>query len=171
MKNPFREVISAYRELMKLRGYRRALPVLTAIIFVIFLVAPVYLIPGNDLRFHIGTVLKPSQYVLYAALSLATSLLVLMQAFLFNRSRTTKERMKSVGRGGGGAVAAIMGGLLATAACSSCIAGLLGFLGTGTVLFAAKYNVYVGGAALLLMFVSLFITARRVNGSCNACEV
>ena len=81
-----------------------------------------------------------------------------------------KERMKTVGEGGAGVYAAIMGGLLATAACSSCFAALLGFLGAGSVLFVAKYNLYVGAAAILLMSISLFFAARRVNGECKTCD-
>ncbi len=167
--NALTEVSSAYREIMKSSSYRRAMPLVTLAVFAAFILLPAWLIPFNTVAFQFQ-ILRGSDYVVYAALSAATASLLLMQVFLFRKSRDAKERVRSLGQGGLGAYSAILGGLMATAACSSCIAGLFGFLGVGAVFFVGKNIRLLTVLALALMLVSLYFTARRVNGTCKPCE-
>ncbi|MCC6348784.1 MAG: TlpA family protein disulfide reductase [Candidatus Eisenbacteria bacterium] len=102
---------------------------LAHLIYGAYVSLPVWLIPGNYLRFQLQ-LLRAQDHVLFVVLGLATALLVLKQVFLFRRTRGT-ARITAVGRGGVGVWSVVFGGLLATAACSSCIAVFLGFLGAG----------------------------------------
>ena len=70
-------------------------------------------------------------------------------------------------QGGGGVFAALFGGLLATAACSSCIAAILGFLGAGTVFFVLRNQPWVVAIAILIFLISIYFTAKKVMGECK----
>lgn len=170
MSNPFSEIQNAYQDLMKHRAYRRALPLIALAVFAAFVLMPALLIPYNTIAFQLQ-ILKLKDYLIFALLSMATALLILMQVFLFRRSRSAKARAVAVGGGSVGAYSAIMGGFLATAACSSCIAGLLGFLGAGSVFFVAKNSGWFALGALAIMAVALYSTAKQFNGYCGSCEV
>lgn len=151
------------------RKSRKHFFVLTLAAFFTFIVIPVFTIPGNDLRFYL-TILRPIDYAIYALLSLVIAAVIMMQVYLFKQFRDYKKRLASTVSGGVGTYSAVIGGLLATAACSSCIAGLLGFLGAGSVLFIAQNNVVVAVVALFISIFSLYMSSRKVNGHCQSCE-
>lgn len=169
MRNPFKEIIDALRTVLVSRQNRKRFFLLTLAAFVVFILIPVFTIPGNDLRFYL-TVLRPIDFAIYALLALAIAALILMQVYLFKQSHDKKKRLASAVQGGVGTYSAILGGLLATAACTSCIAGLLGFLGAGSVLFIAQNNMTVAVVALLISIFSLYMSSRKINGHCKSCE-
>lgn len=150
------------------RGYRAWLLPLTLLVYAAYVFLPVWLIPGNSLRFQLQ-LFRVQDHLLFAGLGLGTALLVLMQVFLFRRTRGT-GKIAAVGRGGVGVWSAIFGGLLATAACSSCIAAFLGFLGAGSTLFIVRHRTPVVLLAFAVVLIALFATARRIQGYCEECE-
>lgn len=150
------------------RGYRAWLLPLALLGYATYVFLPVWLIRGNSLRFQLQ-LLRVQDHVLFAILSVATALLVLMQVFLFQRTRGS-AKLSAVGRGGVGVWSAVFGGLLATAACSSCIAAFLGFLGAGSTLFIVRHRTPVVLLAFAVVLVALFATARRVQGYYEECE-
>lgn len=162
-------ILSASRTVLNAgRGYRAWFLPLALLIYAAYVLLPVWLIPGNSLRFQLQ-LFRAQDHVLFVALGLATALLVLMQVFLFRRTRGT-ARITAVGRGGVGVWSAVFGGLLATAACSSCIAAFLGFLGAGSTLFIVRHRTPVVLVAFAVVLTALLTTARRVQGYCEECE-
>ncbi|MBI4130290.1 hypothetical protein HY468_03175, partial [Candidatus Roizmanbacteria bacterium] len=99
-------------------------------------------------------------------LSMVTALLLLMQVFLFG---SKKKRVETAGQGGVGIFSALFGGLLATAACSACVAAILGFLGAGSVFFVLENQAIFVIGAIALVIVSLYFSSRRVQGYCKEC--
>ncbi|MCR4263735.1 MAG: hypothetical protein NUV98_03405 [Candidatus Roizmanbacteria bacterium] len=168
MRNPFTLILSASKAVLEGRNYKMWFFGLTAIFLTAYLFLPVWLTPGNTLSFQLS-LLRPSDYALFALLSAVTALLVLMQAFLFLHSK--KGRVGAVGQGSVGAFSALFGGLLATAACSACIAAVLGFLGAGSVFFVLENQPYFVYGAIALVLFGLYFSARRVQGYCENCEV
>lgn len=168
MKNPFTLIFSASKSVLENRNYKIWFLGLTTIFIAAYILLPVWLTPGNTLAFQIS-LLRPRDYILFLVLSAVTALLILMQAFLFLRSK--KGRAGAVGQGGVGAFSALFGGLLATAACSSCIAAILGFLGAGSIFFILQNQPYIVAIAIALVLVGLYFSARRVQGYCESCEV
>lgn len=169
MRNPAKETIDALKIVLLSKKSRKWFALLAFFAFITFILIPIFTIPENDLRFYL-TILRPIDYAIYAFLSLVIAAVIMMQVYLFKQSRDNKKRLASTVQGGVGAYSAMLGGLLATAACSSCIAGLLGFLGVGSVLFVAQNNVAVAGVALLISLFSLYMSSRKVNGYCKRCE-
>jgi len=168
MRNPLTLIFSASKSVLENKSYKLWFFGLTAIFITAYILIPVWLTPGNTLSFQIS-LLRPSDYILFLILSAVTALLILMQMFLFLSSK--KGRVGAVGQGGVGAFSALFGGLLATAACSSCIVAILGFLGVGSTFFILENQPYFVTGAIALVLVGLYFSARRVQGYCENCEV
>lgn len=167
MKNPITTIYFATAKVLEKKNYKTWFFLLTAIFIAAYILLPVWLTPGNTPAFQIS-LLRPHDYILFLVLSAVTALLILMQAFLFLRSK--KGRAGAVGQGGVGAFSALFGGLLATAACSSCIAAILGFLGAGSIFFILQNQPYFVYGAIALVLLGLYFSARRVQGYCESCE-
>jgi thiol:disulfide interchange protein len=164
--NPFVLFTNAAKTILSDRSYKLWFFGLTILFVVAYLFIPVWLTPGNSLAFQLR-LFTIRDYILFITLSVAISLLTLMQVFLFLRSK--KDRASAVGQGGVGVSSALFGGLLATAACSSCIAAILGFLGAGSVFFVLENQPYIVAAALALVVIALYFSARRVERYCRDC--
>jgi len=149
--------------------YRNWFIVFSILIYAAYILIPVFLTPGNYISFQLS-LLRPVDFVLFLVMSLVTALLIVMQLYVHNRSKK-KRMLAAVGEGGVSVYSAMFGGMLATAACSSCIAGLVGFLGAGSTFFILENQMLFVAGALFIVFVSLFFTARRVNEYCLSCEV
>ena len=168
--NPLQQLfIAAKTVLTQSRWYQVWFVLLSAIIFLAYIFLPVWLTPGNDLEFQLS-LLRMKDYSLFVSLSFVTSLLILMQVFLAIRTKKYRERLRAVGGGGVSLFSSIFGGLLATAACSSCIAALVGFLGAGSVFFVFRYQRYVIIGAFVLVLLGLYVGAKQVNKYCENCE-
>ena len=133
-----------------------------------YIVLPVLLTPGNTFKFQLG-IFKLKDYLLFLFLSLVTALLIIMQVYIFVRSK--KERAGAVSRGGVGIFSALFAGLLATAACSSCILAIFGFLGAGSIFFTLGHQSYFVYGGIVLVLISLYFSSRRVQGYCENCKV
>jgi len=168
MKNPFTLIFSASKSVLGNKSYKLWFLGLTAIFIVAYILFPVWLTPGNTLAFQLS-LFTPRDYLLFLFLSAVTALLILMQVFLFIRSK--RGRASAVGRGSIGIFSALFAGLLATAACSSCILAVFGFLGAGSIFFTLGHQPYFVYGGILLVLVGLYFSARRVQGYCKDCEV
>lgn len=125
---------------------------------------PVITIPGNAVLFQLS-IYQGRDYVLLVILSLLAGVhgALLARSWQQRRSRLA---LSGAASGASGLFAAIVG----TAACSSCIASLFGLLGlgTGSVLFVLQYRALFLAAAVAIMLVSLYLTARSARACCSA---
>ena len=167
MKNVLSIIFLAAKQILAKKSYKLWFIIVFVLFAAAYIFVPVWLTPGNSLDFQLS-LLAPRDYILFIALSAVSSLLVLMQVFLFVRSR--KGRIGTAVQGGAGAFSAFFGGLLATAACSSCVAAILGFLGAGSIFFILEKQPYVVAGAIALVVVSLYFSARKVIGICDDCN-
>ncbi|NNM83691.1 hypothetical protein HKL94_00510 [Candidatus Parcubacteria bacterium] len=139
-----------------------------AIFFILPLLIPVWIVPSNTLAFELS-LMRPANYLLLSLLAIASGLLVAMNIFLLRQRR---ERALAVGSGGMGIVSALVGGVVMTSCgCGGgLIIGLLG-LGAGSTSFIVGNQLYIILAALLITLVGLYLSARKVAGICQTCEV
>jgi len=166
MKN----IISATKTVLRIRTYLLLFILLFPIIFFIFILVPVVAIPGNDFSFQLN-IFTPKDYVFLTILSLSISLVTTMQIFIFRRNKNIKENLKSAGVGMVGGYSGFAATIFATASCSSCIAVILGFLGTGAVFFIVENRSFFIALAISFMLISLYLTARQVNKVCISCVI
>lgn len=162
--------LSTFKQVLTRRGNLVTLLVLSALLFAMFLLVPVWTIPGNTLAFQISIYL-PRDYVLTGFLAGVTGLFLVLQTDLFRQHRGLRAKLGLVGKGGAGSAAGILAAILGTAACASCVAVLLGFLGIGTVFALIRYRWFVVVGAIVLMLISIGLTLKHLAGRCPQCEM
>lgn len=141
--------------------------VLAVVVFALYTFLPVALIPGNSIGLQLS-ITRPQDYILFAILSITTALLIMMHTYLISQK---KGKISGLAQGGTGVASGLFGGLLATAACSSCIASLIGFLGSGSVFFVVENRTPISIASFALLLGATAFTAKRIEGSCRECDV
>lgn len=91
-----------------------------------------------------------------------------MQIFVMR----TGKKIQGVGATVGGAFGALFAGITGTAFCASCLAPLFAIfgIGFGGLIFVLEYRLYFVAGILVLMFIALFLTARKIMRVCVTCE-
>jgi len=166
-KNIFNTILLATKTILENKKRFTYFLIITVLFLVAYIIVPVLATKGSTLAFQLS-ILKPKDYILMIILSSVTSLLIIMQTYLFSRSR--KKRLATVGQGGVSIFSAFFGGLLAISACSSCIVALLGFLGAGSTFFIVRNQTYFTIGAIVIVLLALYFSSRRIAGICLSCE-
>lgn len=170
MRNPVSIIFAASKTVLtQSRAYWLWFFVFIILALVLFVLVPVWSVPGNSVDFQLS-LFTLGNWILFAVLALLIALLLTMQVLIFRRAKSNAVRAKGVGNAAGGAVGAysgILGGVFATAACSWCVAAVFGFLGTGTVLFIAQNQFWAVLIAISIMLISLYFTSKKVVRACD----
>lgn len=140
------------------------------LLFWLFLILLVKTTPGNDLAFQLQLFRLP-HYLLLGTLSLLLALLLAMQLYVIRQRWEARMIAGAVGRGGIGGLPALLATILGTASCSACVASIFGWLGIGGILFLLEYRWWFVAASLVLMGVTIVLTARTIEHACAACEI
>ncbi len=139
------------------------------VFFGVYLLVPVWLVPGNTLAFELSQI-TALDYALLATLALMTGILLSFELFAFRRSRT--QGLRTAGESGIGLIASLTGGVLAAASCGCGVGILLGVLGLGGgALFVAANQSGIIVAMLVVVAIGLYFSARRAAGLCVTCRV
>ncbi|MBI4114484.1 MAG: hypothetical protein HY445_01425 [Candidatus Niyogibacteria bacterium] len=162
------DLITATKTVLRERNYLALFLLLFPVIFFVFILIPVVAIPGNDFVFQLS-IFAPKDYALLTILAPLVSLVITMNIFIFRRNKSIKDNLKSAGVGAAGSYSGIIATVFATASCSSCVAVLFGFLGTGAVFFAVENRWLFVTLAIGLMLVSLYFSAKKINKVCVSC--
>ena len=154
------------------RKYKAVFGIAFAGIVVLFVAIPVLTIPANTLRFQLS-IYQPRDYALLGVFAALTALLITMQWYLVGLKRRAQEAARASGRGIVGSSSAVFAALFGTAACSSCVAAILGIFGIGaaTTITLLTYRWYIVLGSLLLIVLVLRSTAREINSTGSACCV
>lgn len=170
----FRSVIgldyisSAFKIVIDSSKHLLLLGILTPIIFFGLIFLQVILVAGNDLEFQLS-ILTSRDLILLAILSFSLSFLVVLQLLIFKKTTKTSASSTTQGLAGGtsGVVAAIFG----TAACSSCVAALFGFLGFGAVLFLLDMQWIIVAISILFVLGSIYFASKTLVKGCEDCDI
>lgn len=167
MLKRFKIIWLAVKTVFKKTRYKLSFLALSLVFFSLYVLIPVWLTPGNSIDFQLS-LFSFTDYLLLAILSISASFFTLSQLFLLFQSK--RRSIVDLGQGGVGLISALFGGLLATAACSSCIAVILGFLGIGGVFFVLENQRYIVVLSIGLVIIGLYFTAKRLVGVCRDCQ-
>lgn len=137
----------------------------TLLFLSLFILLPVFLVPGNSLLFQLS-IFTFWNYVLMILLSILIGIMISMQVYNYK----TKKSIKISGKGVVGSFAGFIAGMFGTAACSSCIAAIFGFLGIGTVFLLLEYQPYIVTISIALVLLSIYMTSVEINKNCSACK-
>lgn len=161
-------ILIAIATILRERKYLALFLILYPIVFSVFVLIPIRAIPGNDLKFQLS-IFTLRDYVVLIVLTLLIALSVIMQAYIFRRARKAQEKAATLGSGLAGGYSGVLASVFATASCSSCAAALLGFLGSGSVLFLVENRWWVTFGTTILLFISLYFSAKKVVRVCVRC--
>lgn len=164
------QIVFATRQILKIPEYLALCVITSFVFFVLFIVIPVFTIPGNSLAFQLS-IFREQDYVLMAFLAMLVGLNVALQWCSFQQRKAQQDISKSVAQGVSSGVLGVFGAVVGTAACASCLAFLFGLigLGTGSVFFVLKNQSYFLLVAIALMIIMLYFAARKINKVCTSC--
>ena len=143
--------------------------VISAAIFILLVMIPVWMTPGNDFFFQLS-IYDPEVIVIMALLSFMNGLLIVMQLFIRKTSKEKRSLKKGVKKGAT-AFGIFTTSITATLACAACYSSILAILGLGTTAFIAEYRIWIALGALLLTFGALYYSTKRVNNHCEVCHI
>lgn len=164
------QIITATKVILLRKIYLLTVLILVPLVFMLFVLLPIWTIPGNNLEFQLK-IFTANHYILMIMLSILVSLFVVMQAFIFRNVLSARSKLASVGSGGLGGYVGVFAAVLGTATCASCLVALFGFLGIGSIIFLLNNQLYVVSMAIILLLISLYFSARKVNGVCKRCKL
>ena len=165
MSNPITIIYNASSKVLHSKKYFKWFVISSVLFLALFLLLPVFLTPGNSLAFQLTDVFTPLNYVLMIFLSLLIGLMISMQFYVNN----IKKSLKSTGKGIVGGFSGFVAGIFGTAACSSCVAAIFGFLGLSTVLFLIEYQWYIVGISVSLILISIYLLSNAIEKNCEVC--
>lgn len=165
MENPL-IIYQSSKEILSKKSYFILFSSTVLIMFLAYILIPVLSIPGNTILFQLS-IWKLKDYAVIIPLSFLVSLMITMQVYSFKQKR--ENRLKETGKSVVGGYSGIVAGVFGTASCSSCVAAIFGFLGTGSVFFLIKYQWYVVTISIILVLLSLYLSSMNIQKNCKAC--
>lgn len=137
--------------------------------FYLLVMVPVWTTPGNDFFFQIS-LFGTWVFILMIVLSIGNGLLLAMQRHIYKekkeaRSRSHDRTEKTTLLG------SIVAAFLATIGCAACYSSILSVFGLGTVAFIVEYRFWIALLAVVLTFISLMYSVRRINHTCETCSI
>ncbi len=164
-------IILAIKTVFNKSTYLIAWIVLSIFLAALYIYIPVTVITGDTLSFQMG-LYTPTEFILFALLSVTTSLLILLQFFTFSSSHKNKQKSAVAANGGIGVLSGVLAGMLTSITCVPCVIGFLGIFGSlSTLLVIGEYQTYIAIAALLIVVWGIYYTSLRITGYCKTCDV
>jgi hypothetical protein len=154
-------ITKAIKEVLDKRNYVLLFLVISFIMASVLVLIPVISIPGNGVLFQLS-LFTFKDYIILVPLSLLVGLMIAMQIY----GHKLRTSLRGSGRGVVASSSGILAGIFGTAGCSSCIATVFSFLGTGSVLFLIANQWYIVGISSLIVLLSIYFTSvniRRIN--------
>tara|TARA_B100000745_G_scaffold77587_1_gene47082 strand:- start:934 stop:1431 length:498 start_codon:yes stop_codon:yes gene_type:complete len=154
------------QETLSKKKYSVLFAVISLIMLSLFVLVPTWTVPGNTVSSQL-TVFTPTDLFILALLTIISALYMTMQIFVMRTGR----KIQGVGATVGGAFGALFAGITGTAFCASCLAPLFAIfgIGFGGLIFILEYRLYFVAGILALMFIALYLTARKIKRVCVTC--
>lgn len=137
-----------------------------AIFLALFVLIPVWTVPGNTLSTQLD-IFTARDYAVLVLLSFLSSLFITMQGYVMRR----KKEFSDIGTTAAGGFGALFASIVGTAFCASCLAPFFAIfgIGLGGIIFIFEYRWYFVVAITLIMLAAIYLTARKINETCNSC--
>lgn len=166
-----KQIISAVKKVLRQPTYLTAFGLLVpSIAFLLFLI-PVVTIPGNDIALALKAQAATKGYFTLIPIAVLESLLLVMFWYTLRRSHTNKNSLTVVGGSNLGAGSGVLAFLFGSKLCPVCIAAIFGVFGSGATLAVLQYRAWLFAVSLVVLGVSLYLVARKVNEKCEHCQV
>ena len=129
----------------------------------LLILIPALSVPGNSFFLQL-TLFAPLGWIVLSFISALYSLFMTMQMYVFFNNK----KILGVGTSIGGGVSVLFAGVASSAFCVSCLAPLFALfgIGFGGVLFVLQYRFYFVVIIIVLMVISIYLTARKIKKVC-----
>lgn len=170
MFTKFKFIYFAIKEVLAKRIYLLFALVIAIFFFGVFIFIPLVTIPGNDLRFQLS-IYSRENYVLMTLLAILVGVNFSMQIYAAKKQKALRKSLPVLQGAALSGASGIFGSVIGTASCASCLASLFGFigLGTGSVFFVINNQNYFLWGSILILLVSLYFSAQKINKVCVSC--
>lgn len=157
-------VFNSIKNVLKRKNYFLMFLVTSIIFLALFILIPVFIIPGNSLKFQLG-IFMPLNYFVMILFSSLAGLMISMRTYNY------KMKKSLIGVGGGvfGGFFGFVAGIFGTVTCPACVAAIFGFLGTGATLFLIEKQWYIMSIAAVFLLVSIYLTSLSIEKKCEKC--
>lgn len=159
-------IIEAIKIVFSRKRYLAGFLLGIAFFLLLFVLIPTKTIPGNDFLFQLS-IFTLRNWLMMIFLSVLASFVLILNIYNFIQ----KRKVSNVGQGGVGTGASIVGAIFGTAACSSCIASIFGFLGAGVVFTLIDFSFYITVGAIALLLIALYFAVRQTAKVCQECRI
>lgn len=148
--------------------YLAVFVLVAVVVFSLIFLIQVKTVPGNDGHFQIA-LFGWKDWLILGIISILNALFITIEIYVYNLKKTvSKSGVLTSGLGTGSGVLA---SIFSTASCSLCVSAIFGFLGGNTVLFLVNNRIYIVFAAIALLLLSLFLSAKRFGNVCRICKI
>lgn len=165
MRNTLSQTLDGIRKSLAGTTDKLLFAAIACVIFVLFVMLPVWTTPGNDLAFQLA-LFTPGVYALMASLSILNALVISMQVHI-RREQKAKIGAGQVGSGLG----AVGVSLIATIGCAACYSSVLALFGLAGTVFIVEHRAWFATAAVALASFAIYHSGRKIAGGCNVCRI
>ena len=162
-------MISSIKFVLSKKKYFLFFVLFSLFFFMLFIFIPVASIPGNDVSFQLS-IYTLKDYFIMILLSMLIGLTLTLQTYTFKAKRI-KPKLPQSAVSGTVSISGVFAAIVGTAACTSCLAVLFGFLGVsfGSLVFILDHRIYFLIGATVIMIISLYFVAKKVSNVCKKC--
>ena len=132
---------------------------LALVMFGFFVLVPVFSVSGNTIAIQLD-IFTVRDYGIMVLLGTLSSLFITMHIYAAQSNKKAQGVGTAVGGAGG-----LFAGIAGTAFCASCLAPLFAMfgIGFGGVIFVLEYRFYFAGIIVVLMIISIYLTAQKIH--------
>ena len=137
-----------------------------AVMLTLFILIPVWAVPGNTLTTQLS-IFALQDYIVLILLSSLSALFLTLQIHVMSE----KKKFGSASTAVSGGIGALFAGVAGTAFCASCLAPLFAIfgIGFGGVVFVLEYRLFFVTAISISMLIAIYLTARKTGENCSSC--
>ena len=167
MKYVSKIIITAVKHSLRGTGYKLLFAGVALVMLSLFILIPVWVVPGNDLSFQLS-LFTPQDFILLAFLSSLNGLFITMQMYSI---RMTQSTISGISKSVSGGAGTLFAGVAGSAFCASCLAPLFALFGIGFsgVIFTLQYRFYIVAVIVAFMLVAIYLTSKKIVGTCEHC--
>lgn len=159
--------IEAAKIVFKKKGYLLGMLIVTILFFIIIILIPVKIVPGNDVRFQLS-IMPKIDLVVITLVSLFTATSLTFNLYLLRRSNYRPDALGNITVS---SFAGITSSFFGTVTCVSCAATVLGLFSAGTMAFIYQYRPILATISIAVLIISLYLTSKKVLNLCDSCHV
>ena len=152
--------------ILKKRNYSLLFIGITILFFGISILIPVYTATNNNLTFQLKTY-SGQDFILMAFLAGLIGLTFSLQIYAYKKRSCTS--LQSISQGATTGISGVFAAIVGTASCTSCLLPLFTIIGVGSdsVFFIFKNNIYFVLGIIILMFIFLYFTVKKIEKTQN----